>query len=122
MKWRLLLVADVAVGLDGEGAVPGFGGVAGEDLLVELDAQSGGLGDLDVAVLVLERFEDEVAASALAVEAVLENDEVGCGGGEVGANGRRDCAERAVRGNGHVVGLGHGGDLTPLIHRMKPSS
>ena len=96
------------------GAAPGLERLAGEGGLVELDPQPGLVGDADVAVLEHQGFPHQVAGRPALVGLVFEDQEVGRRGREVHGHGRGDRPERAVRGDRHIMGLGHRRDLLGL--------
>src|SRR6266498_3086715 len=65
------------VGAEGEAAVPGLGGVAGERLLVHFVAPAGLVRNGQVAVFDQDRVFDQVFARGLVVGVGLQNQEVG---------------------------------------------
>src|SRR4051812_24324092 len=75
--WVGSLVADVAVRLDDEGAMPGLERLAREGGLVQLDSEPRLVGDPQVAVLEDERLADQVAGGPGRVGPVFKDEEVG---------------------------------------------
>ena len=82
-------------------------GVGFDDLLVQLDAEAGTLGELEVAVSDFREAWGRLADPGVGeVVEVLLNAEVRGAGGEVEGCGGVDLASDVMRGDGHVVSVG----------------
>src|SRR6266545_1520808 len=106
---RVGAVAAVEVGEFVEAELLARGG-----LLVYLDAEAGGVGDVELGAVEDGAKREEVvvlAGGGVARGEGLEPGEVGDGGGEVDAGGGADGAERVVGHEVDVVGLTPAGDL-----------
>src|SRR5262249_29804348 len=80
--------------------------LVGEGVLVELDAEAGAPGEVEVAVA-----DDEGGLEVALAEAhLLLAEEIRDRRGDLDARGERDRAEGVVGGDGRVVRLGHAGD------------
>src|SRR6516225_4049126 len=89
---------------------PGMSDLLGEGLFVQFDSQAGPRRHIDIAFADDERLLEIAFAEA----DLFLAQEVGNGRGELNAGGQRDGAQRIVRGDGGVVGLGHAGNEADL--------
>src|SRR5579872_173003 len=90
--------------------------VTASNLLVQIDADAGGIGHGDEAVTDDRAVDagDHVVPEGHAHPMPLQRQEVGHGSADVGAGDRADRARDAVRGDGDVLRVRHVGDLAAL--------
>jgi len=88
--------------------------VLGQRGLVDLDAPTRLVRDVQVAIFGNPWFSDELAASVLIVRNELQYRKVVCSGGEVDVDGRGDRSHRVVRRDHDIVTFRDCGDLSHL--------
>ena len=86
-----------------------------ELFLFQFDADSRGFGKGNVASLDYKREVHDLVADLLKVDEVFGDEKVGDGGADLQGSGQTDGgAIVVVGGDGHHIGLGHGGDFFEL--------